>query len=570
MSIVRPHIVGLVLLALVPACNDQTERSALAPSFNETGFHTLSGTVLGPAGNVCNSLPESSPLLVRVFDPASSFFAGALDLTCPENSYSFGLEPGSYLLRVELPGDPNAIGEFPWRTITTEPVLLGEEDVTQDVTAGPGVPLGGHATFDGHPAEGVGLSLVYDDAPFFGAAAGSSGADGGWSEFFGRAPMVLQNGVRLQALVGCGNPFGQFFLATRVVQGPPAGGFLFPTERDAIDCALETAPTVAFSHHRTPLVVTPMPADIGGLSGELFEQFGSGWGVQLLAPDETPQHGSITFSQLFLGGLVVGIRPNGLLTGFNFGGYGECGASCRDFGLDARLSASATRPSEKKTVTWRYSDAPSADAAGLEVVQRSYDGIPGAAYVLLRFTFTNASTAPLTFYPGVFMDWDVGNADFDAFDDVGYTDRGGRLMYMTDGPGGPGTFDGTLVFGAPVAGNAVLTEFGQSSAELLQLATGELTIPRSDEPTDHRYLHTVGPVTLAPHRRAGIWVAVVSGRDAGEFFANVDAATADVGRRQAGPPDAKDGQGGAGTAVRAARSPARSANPQCKRGCEPR
>lgn len=97
MSIVRPHIAGLVLLALVPACSDQTRRSSLGPSFDETGFPTLSGTVLGPAGNICNSLPESSPLLVRVFDPASSFFAGAVDLTCPENGYNFGLEPGSYL-----------------------------------------------------------------------------------------------------------------------------------------------------------------------------------------------------------------------------------------------------------------------------------------------------------------------------------------------------------------------------------------------------------------------------------------------------------------------------------------
>src|SRR6266540_260018 len=96
----------------------------------------------------------------------------------------------------------------------------------------------------------------------------------------------------------------------------------------------------------TGLVVTPMPGDIGGLSAELFEQFGSGWGVQLLGPGETPQHGSITFSQLFLGGLIVGIRPEVLLTGFNLGGYGECGQACRDFGLDGALSASASRPSE--------------------------------------------------------------------------------------------------------------------------------------------------------------------------------------------------------------------------------
>jgi hypothetical protein len=537
---------------------------------DETGFHTLSGSVLGPAGNICNSLPESSPLLVRVLDPATGAFAAGNDLTCPANGYGFGLTPGSYLLRAELPADPNAIGEFPYRNLEASPVVIDQEDVARDITVSPGLPLGGGATFEGHPVEGVSLNLLYADAPFFGAATGASGPDGAWSEFFGRTPMVLQNGVRLVAQIGCGQPFSQFFLATRVAQAPPAGEFLFPTERDALECRLANAPAVAFSHQRTPLVVTPMPGDIGGLSGEFFEQFGTGWGVQLLDPGATPQHGSLTFSQLFIGGLVVGVRPNGLLTGFNFGGYGDCGASCRDFGLDGRLSASATRRSEKKTVTWRYSDAGSPDAAGLEVVQRSYDGPPGAAYVLFRFGFTNASSAALTFYPGVFMDWDVGNADFDAFDDVGFTTRGGRLMYMTDAPGGPGTFDGTLVFGAPVAGNAVLTAFGQSSAELLRLATGELTIPSSVEPTDHRYLHTVGPITLAPHKKAAIWVAVIGGHDADEFFANADAATADVRRRQAGQRDSEDAGGGAVTTVRRARGLTRSADPQCKQGCDPR
>jgi hypothetical protein len=570
MRAARLRVVDLLFLALILSCTDQATRDPpLGPAFDETEFHTLSGSVLGPDGNICNSLPESSPLLVRVLDPVNSSFPASSDLICPANSYGVGLAPGSYLLRAELPPDPNAIGDFPFRTIATAPVVIDQEDVTRDITVSAGVPLGGRATFDGHPVEGVGLNLAYADAPFFGASAGASGLDGAWVEFFGRAPIVLQNGVRLVAGIGCGNPFGQYFLGARVLEAPPVGGFLFPTERNALDCRLETAPTVAFSHQRTPLVVTPMPGDIGGLSGELFEQFGSGWGVQLLAPGQAPQHGSLTFSQLFLGGLVVGVRSKGLLTGFNFGGYGDCGASCRDFGLDAKLSASATRPSEKKTVTWRYSDGASPDAAGLEVVQRSYDGAGGAAYVLFHYGFTNASSAALTIYPGVFMDWDVGDDDFDAFDDVGFTARGGRLMYMTDGPGGPGTFDGTLVFGAPAAGNAVLTAFGQSSAELLQLATGEVTIPSSAEPTDHRYLHTVGPITLAPHRKAAIWVAVISGHDAAEFFANADAATADVRRRQAGRPDTGDRGGGAVTAVRADRGPARSANPQCKRGCDP-
>jgi hypothetical protein len=568
MVVLRTSFLGLPLLALVLACSNESARTAPFATSADIELLTLSGTVLGPAGSICNSLPDGSLLLVRAIDPVSFSFAGFADLTCPENSYGFGLEPGSYLLRVELPGDPATLGEFPWRTIISQPVLLDGEDLVQDITVAPGVPLGGHVTFEGQPIEGVGLNLVYENAPGFGAAFGSSGTDGAWLEFFGRAPMVLQNGVRLTSVVGCGQPFGTFYLATRVVEGPPLGGFLFPDERDSIDCALETAPTVAFSHRRTPLVVTPMPGDIGGLSGELSEQFGAGWGVQLLGPGESPQHGSITFSQLFRGGLVVGVRPDVMLTGFGFGGYGDCGAACRDFGLDGRLSPSATRPSEKKKVTWRYSDASSPDAVGLEVVQRSYDGVPGAAYVLFEFVFTNASTSALTFYPGILMDWDVGNTDFDAFDDVGFTDRSGRLMYMTDAPGGPGTFDGTLVFGAPVAGNAVLASFGQTGTELVQLMTGDITIPSVTEPGDLRYMHTVGPISLRPHKRGGIWVAVVSGRDRTEFFANVDAASADVARRQVGPPENQGPDNRGVTASRAIRSLLPSADPRCKRGCE--
>jgi hypothetical protein len=567
MPVLRFPFAGLLLV--LTACSERPTRPlTTAPSFDEGSLPTLSGSVLGPSGSICNSLPEFAPLLVRVIDPVNFAFAGAADLTCPENGYAFGLAPGSYFLRVELPDDATAIDDFPWRTISADPVFIETENLFQDITITPGTPLGGRATFDGAPVEGVGLSLTYENALGFGATAGSSGADGAWAEFFGRTPMLLQDGVRLVAVVGCGNPFGQFFLGTRAAQGPPDGGFLFPTERNAIDCALETAPTAAFSHHRTRLVVTPMPGDIGGLSGELFGRFGSGWGVQLLGVGESPEHGSLTFSQLFRGGLVVGLRPDVLLTGVDFGGYGDCGGACRDFGLDARLSASATRPTEKKTVIWRYSDGGSPDAVGLDVVQRSYDGAPGFAYVLFKLTFTNAAATPLTFYPGVFMDWDVGNADFDAFDDVGFTERGGRLMYMTDGPGGPGTFDGTLVLGAPVAGNAVLTEFGQTPAELLQLVTGDVTIPIAEDPTDHRYLHTVGPIALAPHRKATIWVAVVSGSSREEFFANVDAAAADVARRRAGPPDSEPAdQGTVRRATLEGRSVLPSADPRCKRGC---
>jgi hypothetical protein len=146
----RLRTIAVLLPALLLACTDQrTQTDPLAPSLDETTLHAVSGSVLGPAGNICSSLPEFSPLLVRAFDPAGFSFAGAVDLVCPDNVYGFALESGVYRLRVELPADPSALGQLPWRTITTDPVIVDAEDVTRDMVVAPGAPLGGHATFEG-------------------------------------------------------------------------------------------------------------------------------------------------------------------------------------------------------------------------------------------------------------------------------------------------------------------------------------------------------------------------------------------------------------------------------------
>jgi len=70
---------------------------------------------------------------------------------------------------------------------------------------------------------------------------------------------------------------------------------------------------------------------------------------------------------------------------------------------------------------------------GLKVVQKSYDGVPPADYVLFRFTIKNSATAPLTFYAGMFADWDI---DDDFVDDVARNGLGWPLMYVTNEGGG--------------------------------------------------------------------------------------------------------------------------------------
>src|SRR6266498_2659295 len=135
----RLWAIAVLLPALFLACTDQrTQTEPLAPSLDETTFHAVSGSVLGTGGNICDSLPESSPLLVRALDPAGFSFAGAVDLVCPDNAYDFVLQPGVYRLRVELPADSSALGGLPWRTITTDPVIVDAMDVTRDVVVARG------------------------------------------------------------------------------------------------------------------------------------------------------------------------------------------------------------------------------------------------------------------------------------------------------------------------------------------------------------------------------------------------------------------------------------------------
>ena len=124
------------------------------------------------------------------------------------------------------------------------------------------------------------MDFTYDEAPAFGAAFGGSAADGSWTEFF-RQPYILQTGIRYQSF-GCGA------LGVHVLEGAPAS-FLFPTEVSTINCRFDAAPSNAFSHSHTRMVITPMPGDFGGQAAALADQYGLGWGVQFpIAAGQSP------------------------------------------------------------------------------------------------------------------------------------------------------------------------------------------------------------------------------------------------------------------------------------------
>ncbi len=521
--------IATVISAALTACTQEPQApTARLPVFAHAGLHLISGDLLGPSGSsLCGNLPPASTVLVRVFDPVSATlgmpFAGAQNVTCPDDAFAILVDPGAYRIRVQLPSTP-AIGNLPWRYLEPATVDNSGGDVTQDVQVMDGIAMGGGATLDGEPVEGLDLTLAYDEAPLFGGAFGVTGPDGAWDDAIPeRSPMTVQGGVRYRFQANC-----PLLGARALASSTPGGAYLFPDELSGFICDAETGPATAFSHDRTRLVVTPLPGDIGGQSGELFDQFGSGWGVQFpVIPPAAPVHTPFSATHIFVGGLVVGLAPDVVLTGFNFG-FGECGAACRDFGQDGTLKTHSL-PSGGKKVMWKYSDAQSPEGVGLQVVQNSFDGKPPNDYVLFQFTFTNTSNATRTFYAGHFGDWDLDDIG-GATDDIGFTDLNGRLMYVTN-DGETGVHIGTLLLGNyPVAGTNFRTSppgLGLTLADQFAAISGAVTNPTSG-PQDVWYFHTVGPITLKRKKSADVWIAIVAGDDRAQLLANAAAAEADV------------------------------------------
>jgi hypothetical protein len=234
------------------------------------------------------------------------------------------------------------------------------------------------------------------------------------------------------------------------------------------------------------------------------------------------------FTEMFNGGLIIGLpaqdgHPARTLLGADGAGEFECGDPCRDLGFDSEVSFGPTGSSgDRKRVTWRYSDAGSENAAGLEVIQQSVDAQPPHDYVLFRFRIRNTGPSDVRFFAGFFGDLDVG---FDVLDDRGVTARNGRLMYQVSDIEG-GNLVGTMLLGdAPVTGNYFFT-FDQDPLPVLdQVRALRGNIRRAAAPpTDQRYIHGSGPYTLDRGEAADLWLAVVAGETRSQLLANADAA----------------------------------------------
>jgi hypothetical protein len=540
----RMPLSALAIFAV--ACGTQ-DRLPLEPSSRSTLSNVqqseLHGAILGPDGrNICRTVTNEDSIFVDAIPQSFDLpFPEGVLLVCPENRFAFQVEPGEYRLRAIFTNYAH-LGNLPVSWILP-PVNVESSDVTRNIRFREGTPLGGRATLNGEPFQGLVAVPIHEFLFGFGIA-GLSDRNGRWQDAaplppftpaIFRSPFILQNDVEYAVIGPC-----DFTLGTTIVTTTFFEIFTFPSQRRRVDCDLETGPARRFTHTRNAVAVTAFPGDIGGLTaafGVRDFDLGTGFGVQFPnRPGRLPTHGDVTISQLFTGGLIIGIGPETVLTGIEIGGYMDCRFDlengCRDLGLDARGEVNRLA-NGGRVVTWRYSDAPSGEGVGLHVTQRSFDAPAGESYVLFRYTIRNGSNGRLNINPGIFTDFDLDSL-FD--DEVGRRQRGGRLLSQADAEDPHGTRLGTLMIGEsdPAPGYFVKGVFDFDFPTIPQ----QIAILRgnrsnsADAPDDQRYIQSVRTIGLAPGAETDLWVAVIAGEDEASFSDAAAAATRDINNRR--------------------------------------
>ena len=504
-----------------------------APAFDVAGTARLSGRVLGPHGaNICDSFPAGTMHVVQAAEPERRpVFVAADTLVCPDNSYAFDLAPGSYYRRFTLKGT-SFLGALPHYSMDTKPVRLNGRPVTSDIRVEDGAEVRGEAYLDGAPFVAQPLEVQYAP-PLLGITAltNQTGSAGTWEEANHRIPR-LQRFATYE--VTCPQAFGAM-----VTRGPVVERMHVASPVLHVDCVLTSpSPATRFTHHSSRLVLTAMPGDVGGTSNDLSERYGFGWGVQYpIGPAEAPRRGPYAVtpgvSPLYRGGLIVAVPPDRVLFGFDTHGYAaeicpDRNVQCRGLGLDAqgRIGAMADG---RRVITWVYSDAFTGSRLGLVVRQRSFDALDGRDYVVFQFRFRNQHHASVTFYAGLWMDWDV------SVGDVGFTDFNGHLMYVTSAGGGS-YFGSVTASDAAIGGNAVYQNGHRYAPDsIYSWATGAGFHLMGPVPSDWRTLHTVGPITLDRSGHGDVWIAVVAGDDYQQLVDNAAAAQNAIAQLKAMP-----------------------------------
>lgn len=540
----RTPLSALAIFAV--ACGTQ-DRLPLEPSSRSTLANVqqseLHGAVLGPDGrNICRTVTNDDSIFVDAVPQSFDLpFPPTVLLVCPENRFAFQVDPGEYRLRAQFTNYAH-LGNLPVSWILP-PVNVGGGDVIRNIRFREGMPLNGRATLNGEPFQGLAMGAI-NEFLFGFIVTGLSDRNGRWRDAaplppftpaIFRSPLILQNDVEYAVVGPC-----DFTLGTTIVTTNFFEIFTFPSQRRRADCELETGPARRFTHTRNAVAVTAFPGDIGGLTSNFGVRdfdLGTGFGVQFPSrPGRLPTHGDVTISELFTGGLIIGIGPETVLTGIEIGGYMDCRFDlengCRDLGLDARGEVNRLA-NGGRVVTWRYSDAPSGEGVGLHVTQRSFDAPQGQSYVLFRYTIRNSSSGRLNINPGIFTDFDMDSL---FADEVGFRQRGGRLLSQAEAEDPGGTRVGTLMIGEsdPAPGyfvkGAVEFEFPTIPQQIAILRGNRSN--SADTPDDQRYIQSVRTVGLAPGAETDLWVAVIAAEDEAAFTEAADAATRDINNRR--------------------------------------
>jgi hypothetical protein len=136
----------------------------------------------------------------------------------------------------------------------------------------------------------------------------------------------------------------------------------------------------------------------------------------------------------------------------------------------------------------------------------------------------------------VVLDGAKGLRAADAFNDVGLTELGGRLMYATNA-GEAGVHVGTLFPGdIPVSGTYFYLPASRPTSLTQQVDALRGALVGSTISGDLRAVHAVGPIRLGRRQTADVWLAVVAGEDKAELLADAAAAEADIAARMQSPP----------------------------------
>jgi hypothetical protein len=170
--------------------------------------------------------------------------------------------------------------------------------------------------------------------------------------------------------------------------------------------------------------------------------------------------------------------------------------------------------------------------AGLVATQESfaYPGSPDNGYVLLKYTFTNMGTTPITnFHSGMLADWDIyydgnfldrvrydaglGLGEVTEFDALAYP---GILAFVPVGPSGPFSFNG---YGGPGSDPPTIAGF-------FSLLSGGINLTVPANPRDIREMMGLAPVTIPPGQSTVAYFGIVGGANRTAFEANVTAAQA--------------------------------------------